>query len=381
MVAREAVLRYNKEMSHLDTQTLAGLDGEALLTELQKIAVTDKISDIHINPKKEGADIEWREKGILTPVLSVSHDVYVTMQRRIKFQAKLKLNIITAPQDGQYVFPHEKRFINVRVASLPTRFGEAFTLRFLDPQRGIVPLPALGFPKEIETQLNDLAHLPNGIILVTGPTGSGKTTTLYALLSMIAGKERNIITLEDPIEYELSGIIQSQIDPDHDYTFASGLRSVLRHDPDIILVGEIRDYETAQTAIDASLTGHLVFATLHTNSAVEAIPRLLSMGVSPYTFAPALRAILAQRLIRTLKDENKGKNVDPSDQSVYGGQMALPELLIATVGIREQILTQAPEREIVEAAKKEGYKTMLEWGDEIVKAGTTCREEILRVTA
>ncbi len=381
MVARRGEILYNKEMARLDTTRLATLDGEALLQELQRTAVREKISDIHINPRKDGAAVEWRERGILTPVLSVSHDVYVTMQRRIKFQAKLKLNITTAPQDGQYVFPHEDRQINVRVASLPTRFGEAFTLRFLDPQRGIVPLKDLGFPGEVEASLTELAHLPNGIILVTGPTGSGKTTTLYALLSMIAGKERNIITLEDPIEYELPGIIQSQVDPDHDYTFASGLRSVLRHDPDIILVGEIRDYETAQTAIDASLTGHLVFATLHTNSAVEALPRLLSMGVSPYTFAPALRAVLAQRLIRTLKEEKKGATVDASDPSVYGGQMALPELLIASPAVRELILAQAPERELVETAKKEGYRTMLEWGDVIVQEGRTCKEEVLRVTA
>ena len=219
------------------------------------------------------------------------------------------------------------------------------------------------------------------MILATGPTGSGKTTTLYALLSTIVGKERNIITLEDPVEYELAGIIQSQIDPEHNFTFANGLRSVLRHDPDVILVGEIRDLETAQTAINASLTGHLVLSTLHTNSAVEAIPRLLSMGVSPYTFAPALRAVLAQRLVRTLKTSCRGGKCDPGSHDSYDGQMCLPELLTMTPALQTQILNMAQGPKIAEQAKKDGLKTMKEWGEEFVKKGLTTREEVERVTA
>ncbi len=369
-------------MDSLDINTLRGLDGEQLLEALQRIAITQKISDIHINPQKGDVRIEWRQQGILMPLLTVSHDVYITMQRRIKFHSKLKLNIESAAQDGQYTFAFEDRMINVRVATIPTRFGEAFTLRFLDPKRGIVPLNVLGFPEEIEKKLRELIELPNGLILVTGPTGSGKTTTLYALLSLVTGKDRNIVTLEDPIEYELPGIIQSQVDPDHGYTFASGLRSILRHDPDIILVGEIRDYETAQTAIDASLTGHLVLATLHTNSAIEAIPRLLSMGVSPYTFAPALRAILAQRLIRTLTDECKKKETcDASDPKTFGGQCALPELLVASNNVRDLILSQAHESEVEEAARKEGYLSMHDWGEKFIQEKISLREEIARVTA
>jgi general secretion pathway protein E len=325
--------------------------------------------------------IEWRIHGILVPLVVIPRAVYVAMQRRIKFESKLKLNIETAAQDGHYTFAFQDRTINIRVATIPTRFGEAFTLRFLDPARGIVPLTDLGFPEDIKKKLSELVELPNGLILVTGPTGSGKTTTLYALLSTVTGKDRNIVTLEDPVEYELPGIIQSQIDPDHGYTFATGLRSILRHDPDIILVGEIRDYETAQTAIDASLTGHLVLATLHTNSSIEAIPRLLSMGVSPYTFAPALRAILAQRLVRTWSPACKGKQCDPSDPASFAGQRALPELLVASPAIRELILSQAHENEIEEAARKEGYLSMREWGDIFVKEGSTPQEEVARVTA
>lgn len=371
-------------MHPLDTTagTLPENDGDVLLADLEQRAIDSHISDIHINPGKEGVRVEWRERGILHPVMKLTTDQYITLQRRIKFKSHLKLNITSAAQDGQYTIPMKDRTVNVRVATLPTRFGEAFTLRFLDPERGIVPLVDLGFPESIEKELHRLAELPNGIILVTGPTGSGKTTTLYAMLSLIAGKERNIVTLEDPIEYELPGIIQSQIDPEHGYTFASGLRAILRHDPDIILVGEIRDYETAQTAVDAALTGHLVFATLHTNSAIEAIPRLLSMGVSPYTFAPALRAILAQRLVRSLKDDYKGDaKIDASDPHIFGGQKALPELLVTSAAIRDLILSQATETEIEAQARKEGYKTMREWGDAFIAQKITTKEEVTRVTA
>jgi len=327
--------------------------------------------------------VEWRQLGVLRTLLEISHENFETVRRRIKFKAKLKMNLENISQDGQYTFPAAGRQVNVRVASLPSRFGEAFTLRFLDPERGIVPLEQLGFPGEIKTKLEELTKLPNGLILVTGPTGSGKTTTLYALLSMLSGKEKNIITLEDPMEYELKDVIQSQVDIEHGYTFSTGLRSILRHDPDIILVGEIRDQETAQTAIDASLTGHLVLATLHTNSAIEAIPRLLSMGISTYTFAPALRAVLAQRLIRTV-DPTKRAELDKheeSDPSFFGSQCALPELLIASENIKNMILNQATASEILEVARKDGYKTMAEWGAEFVEKHVTTATEIARVTA
>lgn len=370
-------------MAKLDPTKIESLEGEELLSTLELEAVRNSISDIHINPQKESVKIEWRELGLLVKILDMTHEKFETIKRRIKFKSKLKLNLENICQDGQYTFQAEGRLINVRVASLPTRFGEAYTLRLLDPKRGIVPLEKLGFPEEIKSKLQELTNLPNGLILVTGPTGSGKTTTLYALLATLAGKDRNIITLEDPVEYELKDIIQSQIDPEHGYTFAMGLRSILRHDPDIILVGEIRDQETAQTAIDASLTGHLVLATLHTNSAIEAIPRLLSMGVSSYTFAPALRGILAQRLIRTInpafKDDLAHHAEDEKD--FYAGQSCLPELLVASPAIRELILNQSTSAEIMEVAKKEGYKTMSDWGDELIQNRVTVKTEIARVTA
>lgn len=370
---------YNDQMTQIDFTTL---DGEHLLTALQQDAAQQSVSDLHLSPQKDGVRLEWRLHGILLTLATVSHAAYADLLRRVKFLAKLKLNITNIPQDGQYVFVAEKRSINVRVATLPSRFGEAMTLRLLDPEKGIRPLADLGFPAAITQSLKELIEIPNGLILVTGPTGSGKTTTLYALLQTIIGKERNIITLEDPVEYEIPGIIQSEIDTEHDFTFSSGLRSILRHDPDVILVGEIRDLETAQTAVNASLTGHLVLSTLHTNSAVEAITRFLSMGVSPYTFAPALRAVLAQRLVRTLSDtcKTEGARFDPGAHSTYAGQMALPELLVVSPAIQQLILSLSESSAIEAQAKKEGFTTMKEWGERAVKEKRTTREEVARVT-
>lgn len=356
------------------------LDGPGLQKKLQEYCSAEGISDIHFAPEKKDVRLEVRLHGILEEISRLSHKTYEDFVRQIKFASKLKLNVTNIPQDGQYTFPQGDRQVNVRVASIPSRFGEKFTLRLLDPNRGIVPLEQLGFDEEIYKKLSEIVQLPNGIFLITGPTGSGKTTTLYALLRTIVGKDRNIITLEDPVEYELKGIVQSQIDSEHDYTFSSGLRSILRHDPDVILIGEIRDYETAQTAIDAALTGHLVLSTLHTNSAVEAIPRLLAMGVSPYTFAPALRAILAQRLVRTLKPECKDGKCDPSNNETYSGRTSLPELLIATPAIRDLIIENETAETILAKAKEEGYKTMSEWGEILVERQTTTLSEVKRVT-
>lgn len=364
-------------MANLDPATASG---EELLAAIQDYSVEKGASDIHTSPERDGVRIEVRLDGQLRLLRRARKEDYDTLVRKVKFESKLKLNIQNIPQDGQYAFQHKDRLVNVRVATLPTRFGETMTLRFLDPARGIQPLATLGFPADIEADLQEIAKLPYGLVLVTGPTGSGKTTTLYALLQSLIGTARNIITLEDPVEYEIPGIVQSEIDPDHGFTFASGLRSVLRHDPNVILVGEIRDLETAQTAIDAALTGHLVLSTLHTNSAIEAIPRLLSMGVSPYTFAPALRAVLAQRLVRTVKPELRGTAFDPAAPESYEGRMCLPELLKVTPALRDLILTQEREDLLEAQARKDGYLTMKEWGTVVAEQGITSKEEVARVT-
>lgn len=377
-IAGECQLWYTWEMVHPD---FSALNGEELLDKLQQYCTEIGVSDIHTSPEKDYVRLEVRLRGMLDELSHMSHENYELFVRRIKFVSKLKLNITNVPQDGQYVFAVDTRSVNVRVATLPSRFGETITLRLLDPKRGIIPLTDLGFPGDMNEQLNELMKLPHGLVLVTGPTGSGKTTSLYSLLSTVIGTNRNIITLEDPVEYEIKGIVQSEIDPDHGFTFASGLRSVLRHDPNIILVGEIRDLETAQTAIDAALTGHLVLSTLHTNSAIEAIPRLLSMGVSPYTFAPALRAIMAQRLIRTLSDDAKKGPYDPADPVSYSGRMVLPELLTVSPRMRDMILVQERGEVIEEQARKDGYLTMKEWGKILVEQKITSQEEIERVTS
>ncbi|MFA6038954.1 MAG: GspE/PulE family protein [Candidatus Peribacteraceae bacterium] len=381
----------------------ASLDGETLLKTLHEDCVANGVSDIHMAPEKADVRLEWRLHGVLLPLAKITKAHYEELLRRVKFMAKLKLNITNVPQDGQYTFQSAdggasldtardrqgrtdvsgelSRTINIRVATIPSRFGEAITLRFLDPRRGIIPLEQLGFPGNMKEELQKLVELPNGLVLVTGPTGSGKTTTLYALLSTLIGKERNIITLEDPVEYELAGITQSEIDPEHEYSFAAGLRSILRHDPDVILVGEIRDLETAQTAVNAALTGHLVLSTLHTNSAVESLHRLLSMGVSPYTLAPSLRAVLAQRLVRTMRKDCRaeGASCDPINNGTYDGQTCIAELLTVTPPLQQAILSFESAASMLDIAKTGGFRTMREWGEELIKARITSTVEVERV--
>ncbi len=378
MIASGGHLWYNEEMD-----IPANGSGEEILSALQQECAASGVSDIHISPEKEGVRLEVRQNGMLERSAQLSVKQYDELVRRVKFDSKLKLNITNIPQDGQYTFEAPGRQVNVRVATLPSRFGEALTLRLLDPKRGIVQLADLGFPADMIAKLKEIVEMPYGLFLVTGPTGSGKTTSLYALLSTIVGTKRHIITLEDPVEYEIPGIVQSEMDNEHGFTFASGLRSVLRHDPNVILVGEIRDLETAQTAIDASLTGHLVLSTLHTNSALEAIPRLLSMGVSPYTFAPALRAVLAQRLVRTLSTACRadGANCDPADPKTYDGRSVIPELLNVTPAMRDLILTQSEEAALEKLAREEGFRTMKEFGEDLAAAHITTLEEVHRVTS
>jgi len=362
---------------------LGGKEGEEFLRTLHEIAVREGISDLHFFPRKNDVELGWRQDGVMQSIFTMSQSLYTDVVRRIKFTARLSLNTTAIPQDGEYSFPHEDYEVKVRVSSLPTKFGEAFTLRLLDPKRGIVPLEKLGFQQDVRDALTKLVESPNGIMLVTGPTGSGKTTTLYSLLSTLVNTGRNIITLEDPIEYQLLGILQSQIDHKHNYDFALGLRALLRQDPDVILVGEIRDAETAKTAADAALTGHMVFATLHTNSAIESIPRLVSMGVEPYLLAPALRGILAQRLVRKTCSSchGKGGSCDTCHGSGYKGRFCLAEILEVDKNIRNLILAGSPQKELEAAAKKIGFKAMRDRGEEIVRSGMTTMEEIVRVTS
>lgn len=279
---------------------------------LQKISITDtfifllagaiqaRASDIHIEAEGEDVRVRYRIDGVLTPVAKLPAERWPRIIARIKLMAGLKLNITTIPQDGRItVFLRDDK-VDIRVSTLPTAFGESVVLRLLRSSATTITYDELGLRGRAYDQLKEEVERPNGMVIVTGPTGSGKTTTLYAILNQLNNPATKIITLEDPIEYKLPGINQSQVQWSKDYTFAKGLRSILRQDPDIIMVGEIRDLETADTAIQAALTGHLVLSTVHTNDAAGAVPRFLSMGTKPFLLAPALNAVVAQRLVRKI---------------------------------------------------------------------------------
>ncbi len=260
-------------------------------------AVSLDASDIHTEPEEEKSKLRIRIDGILHDVLFLEPKIYKTLLSRIKLLSGIKLNITDRPQDGRYTILFEKNIIEIRASTLPAEYGEAIVLRILNP-KSLIEMEALGLrPDLIETFSREIKK-PNGMIIVTGPTGSGKTTTLYAVMKRINKPEIKIITIEDPVEYHLEGLSQTQVDPSKGYTFASGLRSIMRQDPDVILVGEVRDKETAEIALQAALTGHLVFSTLHTNDAAGAVARLVDLGVRPVSIAPAINMVVAQRLPR-----------------------------------------------------------------------------------
>lgn len=298
-----------------------------LFQEISSGALASGASDIHIESKDDGALLRLRIDGILHDVVHLPRHGFITLINRIKLLSRLKLNVRDEAQDGRFTI---KIFggssAEVRVSIIPADTGEVIVMRILDPNSLAVDVTKLGLRPDDEKLILEELKRPNGIVLNTGPTGSGKTTTLYSFLQHISNSEVKVITLEDPIEYKLPGIDQTQVDPDGGYTFALGLRSILRQDPDVILVGEIRDGETAETALQAALTGHLVFSTLHTNSALGAIPRLVDLGVRPATIAPAMNVVIAQRLVRRLcvckKEQPRNEALQAQLAAVVAG---LPE--------------------------------------------------------
>jgi general secretion pathway protein E len=271
-----------------------------LINGLIAEAINQGASDIHVEPYENALIVRLRIDGQLREVLQAPPRSKARIVSRIKVMARLDIAEKRLPQDGRISLSLGGRNVDVRVATLPSRYGERVVMRILDKDQAFRSLEALGLPAGVETRLRTMLAAPNGIILVTGPTGSGKTTTLYAALNLLNDKARNILTVEDPIEYAIEGVGQTQVNPKIGLTFASGLRAILRQDPDVVMIGEIRDAETAQIAVQASLTGHLVFSTVHTNSAVAAITRLKDMGIEPYLLASTVRGVLAQRLVRRL---------------------------------------------------------------------------------
>ncbi len=348
----------------------------ALLTQ----AARDGASDIHIEPYERTSSVRFRVDGTLREVVQPNRALHAALISRLKIMADLDIAEKRLPQDGRISLRIGTRAVDVRVSTLPSAHGERAVLRLLDKSESQLSLESVGMQGDVLKRFEHLVTQPHGIILVTGPTGSGKTTTLYAALQRLDAGGNNIMTVEDPIEYELPGVGQTQVNAKIDLTFAKALRAILRQDPDIIMIGEIRDFETAQIAIQASLTGHLVLATLHTNDAASAVNRLIDMGVEPFLLSSSLLGVLAQRLVRKVCTHCRGTGCGECGQTGYAGRTGVFELLVTDDTIRAQIHNRASEAEIRAAARGAGMTLMREDGERLVQAGITSREELVRVT-
>jgi len=379
-------------------------------------AITLDTSDVHIEPQENEARLRIRLDGILHDVVFFNHDTCHHLLSRLKLLSKLKLNVTDKPQDGRFTIEIPESLIEVRTSSLPSEYGESIVMRLLNP-KSLISLEDLGLRSDLYKTFNTEIEKPNGMIIVTGPTGSGKTTTLYAFLKKIQNPEIKIITIEDPIEYHLTGVSQTQVAPEKGYDFSDGLRSIVRQDPDVILVGEIRDLETSKIALQAALTGHLVLSTLHTNDAAGTIPRLVDLGVDPSSIASGLKMAVAQRLLRKvckkcsslveptaneitelkkgLKNLPKNIKIPDLDRvkiarvteggcqacnfTGYRGRQGLFEAFLVDSEMEKFILTNPPVSSIRELAIKKGMITMYQSGLIDVVEGKTTFEEVTRV--
>ena len=348
----------------------------ALLTQ----AARDGASDIHIEPYERHSSVRFRVDGTLREVVQPNRALHAALISRLKIMAELDIAEKRLPQDGRISLRLGTRAVDVRVSTLPSAHGERAVLRLLDKSEARLTLEAIGMQGTVLQKIDQLIAQPHGILLVTGPTGSGKTTTLYAALQRLDATRNNIMTVEDPIEYELAGVGQTQVNAKIDLTFAKALRAILRQDPDVIMIGEIRDFETAQIAIQASLTGHLVLATLHTNDAASAVTRLTDMGVEPFLLSSSLLGVLAQRLVRKTCAACHGAGCEACGQTGYAGRTGIFELLVASEAIRAQIHNQTAEADIRATALAQGMVLMRDDGQRLVDAGITSAEELLRVT-
>ena len=348
----------------------------ALLTQ----AARDGASDIHIEPYERHSSVRFRVDGALREVVQPNRALHAALISRLKIMADLDIAEKRLPQDGRISLRLGTRAIDVRVSTLPNAHGERAVLRLLDKSESKLSLEAVGMQGGVLRQFEQLIRQPHGIILVTGPTGSGKTTTLYASLARLDAAHNNIMTVEDPIEYDLPGVGQTQVNSKIELDFARALRAILRQDPDIVMIGEIRDIETAQIAIQASLTGHLVLATLHTNAAASAVTRLMDMGVEPFLLSSSLLGVLAQRLVRKFCPACHGAGCEACGHTGYQGRTGVFELLMVDDTIRAQIHAQAPEAEIRASALAAGMTLMRDDGERLIAQGITSREEVLRVT-
>lgn len=406
----EVVFKEDEEEE--DSNKLEAISKEAPIIQLVNIlivqGVKDRASDIHIEPNEKGLLIRFRIDGMLHDVRALPNTIKSAIISRIKILSKMDIAERRLPQDGRFQVKFGTREVDLRVSTIPTVFGEKVVLRLLDKSKGLIKLEQLGFIPEQLEEFKSIISKSYGIILLTGPTGSGKTTTLYAALNQVNSKDKNIITVEDPVEYKLSRINQIQIKPKINLTFANTLRSILRQDPDIIMVGEIRDAETAQIAVQAALTGHLVLSTLHTNDAASAITRLIDMDVETFLISSSVIGVIAQRLVRVICEKCKeeyipGKDVlsgldikanSNGDDKVklyrgtgcpfckntgYYGRTSIYELIVLDEEIRALIISKASSNIIKDAAVKKGMKTLKDNGLEKALQGITTIEEVLRV--
>jgi general secretion pathway protein E len=376
-----------------------------LLNAVLTQAIEEGASDVHIEPLEARVVIRYRVDGVLRDVVEPPVTLAGRIAARIKVMARLNIAERRVPQDGRMSLRLAGRLIDVRVSTLPTYYGERVVMRILEKEAGPLSLEQIGMSSSVSHQLRELIRTPHGIFLVTGPTGSGKTTTLYAALQQVRSPGVNIITLEDPVEYDLEGVGQTPVNIKTGMTFAKGLRAILRQDPDVIMVGEVRDLETAEVSVQASLTGHLVFSTLHTNDAVGSVTRLMDMGVEPYLVASSLLGVMAQRLVRKLclncreqhlADDGERellgindtttltiyypKGCDECRNTGYKGRTGIYELMIVNDKIQHLIHDREGEQPLRKAAKESGMKTLREDGVTKVLAGITSLEEVLRVT-
>ncbi|MEE8125077.1 MAG: ATPase, T2SS/T4P/T4SS family, partial [Nitrospirales bacterium] len=378
-----------------------------LSNQLITAAIQSRVTDIHVEPDEHYLRVRMRVDGILAQEILIPKPIQAPITARLKLMANLNLTEKRTPQDGRIPFKLGNRQIDLRVSTLPTNFGESLVLRILDKGAVKLEFPALGFTTYDQSRIQSIIKRPHGIILVTGPTGSGKTTTLYTALRHVNAKEQSVFTLEDPIEYQMPMIRQTQVNPDIGMTFAAGLRALLRQDPDVILVGEIRDQETADLAMRAALTGHLVFSTLHTNNALGAIPRLIDMGVEPFLLASALTAMIGQRLVRCIcpgckverEDSLKvlselkvelpegmspqlwaGAGCPACGQTGYKGRVGIYEIIQVSDELHAPIVHGPDIAGIHAIIQRQGMPTMFD--DGLIKAlqGLTTLEEVLRVT-
>ena len=414
------IKNFEKELQELSTlgEKIKSVSSEEAVYLINVGALRAGSSDIHLEAEDHYVRARFRIDGLLHQVFQIDKSIWNNIANQLKYMAKLKVNVSNIPQDGRFFFVVNDRKIDVRVSVLPTEFGESFVMRLLDSGRHLVSFEELGYSGQYLQKIEKLTKISHGMILMTGPTGSGKTTSLYTMLAKFNKPEAKIITLEDPIEYHLEGIIQSQINEKGGYTFASGLRSILRQDPEVIMIGEVRDLETAETATQAALTGHVLLSTLHTNSAIETIPRLTNIGLPAFMVAPALHTIIAQRLARricpncqeqkpipksTLEELQRTlesiKIVRPSENIVmpetlpvakgceicshtgYKGRVCIIEMLEVDFEMKDLILNKASTTKMIESARRKGMITMREDGILKVVQGLTTLEEVHRVTS